>query len=223
MNHRYDLVRLDHAEQTAEIDKCTETVTSAIGVRPKGFRAPGYNVDPTILDLLSARGYLYDSSVFACPAYYAAKAATIGINALKGRRSASLMGDMRVLTAPNTPYRVGAESVWSKGRGIVELPITVVTRARVPMLGTALSLMGRMAASSIARFASKLSFVNIELHGIDFADAGGDGIGYMKEYQIELRTPLTRRRQTLERVVSILLDSGLEPVTLLSAAERSIV
>ena len=33
------------------------------GVRPVGFRAPGYAIDETVYTLLEERGYLYDSSL----------------------------------------------------------------------------------------------------------------------------------------------------------------
>src|SRR5687768_2747881 len=41
---------------------------------PRGFRAPGYDVAPAMLDTLARLGYRYDSSIFPAPGYYAAKA-----------------------------------------------------------------------------------------------------------------------------------------------------
>jgi hypothetical protein len=90
-------------------------------------------------------------------------------------------------------------------------------------LGTFLSLIGQTAASLLARAAAKQSFINLELHGIDFIDAQGDGLGYLRNLQPELRISLVRRRATLKRVVSTLLSSGMEPVTLANAADRILI
>ncbi len=220
MNHRYDFSVLGLMEQAAEIDRAAEVIGREIGQIPKGFRAPGYNIHLGITDLLENRGYSYDSSVFPCPAYYSAKAAAIGIKKFQGRTSASLIGDPRVLSAPTTPYRVGQDGIWTRGEGMAELPITVVTPARLPFIGTSIAMMGALPASLLARSASRLPFVNLELHGIDFIDADGDGLGYLKEHQPDLRIPLIKRRESIARAVKTLLDAGLEPVTLSGAAER---
>ncbi len=56
----------------------TVLVESATGIRPVGFRAPGYTSTRTVFDALELESVAYDSSVFPCPAYYGAKAAAIG-------------------------------------------------------------------------------------------------------------------------------------------------
>ena len=45
-----------------------------------GFRAPGYTITDEVFDVLAELGVAYDSSVFPCPAYWAAKAAAIGLH-----------------------------------------------------------------------------------------------------------------------------------------------
>jgi hypothetical protein len=80
--------------------------------------------------------------------------------------------------------------------------------------------MGTFPSSMVARSAAKLPFVNLELHGIDFADIEGDGLSYLGDYQPDLRIPLVKRRETLKVAIDTLVDSGLEPVTLAKAASR---
>jgi hypothetical protein len=220
MNHRYDLTELTPYEVENELNQGGQIISETIGKPPQGFRAPGYNIHLGIIDLLKHNGYLYDSSVFPCPVYYSAKAAAMGLKTMKGMQSASILGDPRILRAPVGPYRIGDEGVWTRGEKFTELPITVVTPARLPFIGTSLAMMGRIPAVLLARLAAKMSFVNLELHGIDFADADGDGIGHLKEVQPDLRIPLTKRRETLAKVIKTLLDKGMEPVTLQNAANR---
>ncbi len=220
MNHRYDLTLLSQASQVAEIVEAEEAITQVTGVRPKGFRAPGYNVHLGLTDILKDRGYLYDSSVFPCPLYFTAKAAAVGAKTMQGQRSSSVIGDPRILGAPTGPYKIGSDGVWTKGNGLIELPISVVTGARLPFIGTSIVMMGNMPAKLLARAAARMPFVNLELHGIDFVDADGDGLGHLKRVQPDLRIPLTKRKRTLSLVVKALTDAGLEPVTLADAAKR---
>ncbi len=223
MTHRYDFSTLSAREQEEEIRLGGDAIERATGARPIGFRAPGYNVNLGILALLEEQGYQYDSSVFPCPAYYAAKAGAIGIKALQGRRSASIVGDPRVLTAPTLPYRVDDVNLYSRGNGFPELPISVVTKARLPFIGTSISVMGSVPAKLLAKQAAKLPFVNLELHGIDFIDAEGDGIGYLKVHQSDLKVPLVKRRRALHSAIRTLLDAGLEPVPLREAVSRILI
>ncbi|MDD5309241.1 MAG: polysaccharide deacetylase family protein [Deltaproteobacteria bacterium] len=223
MGHPYDLTLLDADAQAAEIDRGSQAIARVTGLPPRGFRAPGYNVNLGLLDLLSDRGYLYDSSVFPCPAYYSLKAAAMGVMTLRGRRSNAVMGDPRLLAAPTGPYRVGRDGAWSKGQGLCELPISVVTPARLPFIGTNITMMGRKAASLLARQAARLPFFNLELHGIDLADAQGDGLSGLVPHQIGLKDPLDKKRGAIESVIATLLDKGMEPMTLAEAAQRVFV
>lgn len=221
--HRYDLTLLSEEEQGREIDRGHAAIAAATGVRPRGFRAPGYNVHLGLLDLLADRSYRYDSSVFPCPTYYLAKLAAMGVGQLRGRTSGAVVGDPRALLASTEPYRVGRDGVWSRGEGICELPISVATPARVPFIGTALVLLGKLGAGVLARAAARRGFVNLELHGIDFVDADGDGLGYLAAHQPDLRVPLTKKLAALERAVAVLLDAGQQPMPLADAAERVFV
>lgn len=220
MNHRYDLTLLTMDEQRSEIALASEVIREAVGVAPQGFRAPGYNIHMGVIELLTQENMLYDSSVFPCPIYYSAKAAALGIKSLKRTPSASIMGDPRVLTAPSVPYQIGEDGVWTRGQGMREFPVSVITPARLPLVGTFLGMMGGFSASLLAKKSLGISFVNLEFHGIDFVDADGDDIGYIKKYQRDMRISLTKRIKIYRRVVETLLEGGLEPVTLVDAAGR---
>ncbi|HMC10485.1 MAG TPA: polysaccharide deacetylase family protein, partial [Pirellulaceae bacterium] len=52
-----------------EISAAEDAIFSATGVVPRGFRGPGYSLSPTVLEVLSERGYEYDCSTL--PTYIA--------------------------------------------------------------------------------------------------------------------------------------------------------
>lgn len=231
MNHRYDLTAQPGTAVKAEIAEGGEAIARAVGVAPRGFRAPGYNVTKAVTTALAELGYAYDSSVFPCPAYFAARAAAIAGKAAMGRRSASLVGDPRMPFAPLRPYRISPDDpfgeaprgVGDDGRGLVELPIAVVTPARLPFIGTAITAAGAVGAGMLARQAASLAFVNLELHGIDFADVAGDGLEELARHQPDLRIPLAKKLAALERACKTLLDAGAQPLTLLEASGKLFV
>jgi len=219
-SHPYALTGLDAAGQAREIDDGAEAIRGAIGQGPRGFRAPGYNTHAGLHALLRQRGYLYDSSVFPCPLYHAAKDAVIGWRLISGRPSASVIADPRMLLAPRGPYRAAEDNAFAPGEGgLVELPITVVGRLGWPLIGAALALAGRSVNALALREARRLPFVNVELHGLDFLDAH-DGLEALVPGQPDLRVPLDRKRDLFERFLKGLLDAGHEPIPLDEAVPR---
>jgi hypothetical protein len=70
-SHWYDLTRRSFAETREDVWRGQRHPTAARErVKPTGFRAPGYVVTDTLLDLLREARFAYDSSVFPCPADY---------------------------------------------------------------------------------------------------------------------------------------------------------
>jgi peptidoglycan-N-acetylglucosamine deacetylase len=223
MNHRYDLTAQPDTAVKAEIAEGGEAIAKNVGVAPRGFRAPGYNVTRAVTAALAELGYAYDSSVLPCPVYFAARAAAIAAKAAMQRRSASLVGDPRMPLAPTKPYRIAENNPFAEGQGLVELPIAVVTPARLPFIGTAITAAGQVGAGLLAKQAAGLGFVNLELHGIDFADADTDDLRALARHQPDLRIPLAKKLAALERACKTLLDAGAQPMTLLDAAGRLFV
>lgn len=56
-------------ELTDELAKTEEALESVTGARPIGFRGPGFSLSPTVLEVLTERGYEYDCSTL--PTYIA--------------------------------------------------------------------------------------------------------------------------------------------------------
>jgi hypothetical protein len=144
-----------------------------------------------MLAVLRRRRYAYDSSVFPSWPYYVAKAGVMGVMALWGRTSNSVLGDPRALLAPVEPYRPG-ESPFSRGHGsLVELPITVTRGLRLPGIGTAILTAPQRLRHLLLDQLRPRSFFNFELHGLDLLDAEADGIpATLVTRQPDLRVPV---------------------------------
>ncbi|MDB4955960.1 MAG: polysaccharide deacetylase [Myxococcales bacterium] len=190
-SHPYDLARMGAREVDTEITSC-DRVLRAMTKLIRGFRAPGYDVSPAMLETLARLGYRYDSSIFPAPAYYAAKAVVMGALAAFGRPSGAVMTNPRALAAPADPYRPAMSAPWRRGQApLVELPVAVTPWTRVPAIGTSLLVAPAWARARIITAMAKRKFFNLELHGIDFADAEKDGIpGELALRQPDLRIPI---------------------------------
>jgi peptidoglycan/xylan/chitin deacetylase (PgdA/CDA1 family) len=214
--HRYDLTRLDGATMLSEIEFAQDAIWRATGRRPVGFRAPGYTVTDALLGLLEHSGFLYDSSVFPCPMYWGLKGVAISAIWLRGRRSHSVLDTPRVLTAPTRPYRIG-HPYWKEGAGLLELPIQVTRGARLPYIGTSVTVAGPVIARQLTRAVAGEPLVNLELHGIDVLDAS-DGLEKLVPFQHDVRIPYQRKLSALTAAVETLRQAGHRFVRLDEAA-----
>lgn len=186
--HPYDLVRHGGVELRADLERCDRELRG-LGAEVVGFRAPGYTHDDALLTEVARLGYRYDSSALPSPGYYAAKLAVIAWHRLRGRRSQSQVRGARSFFGPTAPHRRGP--LW-------ELPISTLGPLRLPLVGTFLLagpawLRARLVAGAVGS-----EWLHLELHGIDLADPGVDGIDpRLVALQPELRTPLATRRERL--------------------------
>lgn len=220
-DHHYDLSRRDRASLQEQVELANAAIEGATGERPVGFRAPGYTVTDTVLSVVAQAGMAYDSSVFPCPSYYAAKAAAMAAIRLGRRHSRSVLDTPRMLQAPADPYAIGAPYYRAApdGDGLLELPIGVTRWGRLPYIGTSLVLGGVHAARWLTRAIIGRPLVNLELHGIDLADVDADGLGFLRPHQPDLRRPLAAKRAALSAAVETLAAAGYRFVTLAEAAQ----
>ena len=216
LGHRYDLTRLPEDVMKAEVEGAQRAIEEAVGVRPVGFRAPGYTITDALFRLLEEVGFLYDSSVFPCPAYWALKGSAMSLIRLRGRRSHSVLDTPKVLLAPRRPYRIG-HPYWVRGEGPLELPIQVTPGPRLPFFGTAITAAGPRGARWLSRMVVGEPLVNIELHGIDVLSES-DGLAPLAKHQHDLKIPLARKLESLTAVVDTLRAAGYGFVRLDQAA-----
>jgi len=220
-SHPYDLCRRGAAEIAGEIDRAHDAIGAVAGGGPVGFRAPGYEISAPVLDHLCARAYRYDSSAFPSPAYYGAKAAVMAAMRVVGRPSGSFLGSPRVLLAPRSPYRPAAGAPYARGAlPIVELPMAVTPRLGLPVIGTSLiTAPAWLRRRLVAAAARGRGLFNLELHGIDLADAEADGIpAALVARQPDLRRPLAAKRAALEATLAEVAATGARFLTLAEVA-----
>jgi hypothetical protein len=216
--HPFEFARLGGAGMAAEIDRAHAAIGACAGGAPIGFRAPGYEINAEALDLLRARGYRYDSSVFPSPPYYGAKALVMATMRVAGRRSGSFLGNPRALLAPRVPYRPAVGSPYRRGAaagGLIELPIAVTPIARLHVIGTSLILAPAWLRKHLVRVALRAPFFNLELHGIDLADADADEIPpALVARQPDLRRRLAHKLAVLDETLTAARSAGARFVTL---------
>jgi peptidoglycan-N-acetylglucosamine deacetylase len=217
LDHPYDLVRLSREQQREQIEAPLSLCERVIGVRPRGFRAPGYIVTDDLLELVRESGHLYDSSVFPSPAYYAAKRAARAALTLAGRRSDTIIDRLDVLRAPTRPYRLG-RPYYVSGDGLPELPIQVTRGLRLPFIGTGLVLAGTLGARALTEFVIGEPFINLEFHAIDLLDAR-DGLQALRGFQPDLRSSTRDKLRIFNGVVNRLKQARYEFIRLDQAAK----
>jgi hypothetical protein len=218
-DHRYDLTRMPEQEMRAQVARGIDAIARAVGQRPRGFRAPGYTFTDTLSRVLQELEVSYDSSVFPCPAYYGPKLLAIGAYRLIDRPTRSIPDHPRVLSAPADPYRMG-DSYTRRGDRLLELPVGVTrdVTGRLPFIGTSLTLAGRAGAELLCRLIEGRELINLELHGIDAADAELDGLTSLRDAQWDLRKSAATKLEILASTLQRLSRAGYTFVTLAEAA-----
>ncbi|MBC7171754.1 MAG: polysaccharide deacetylase, partial [Polyangiaceae bacterium] len=104
--------------------------------------------------------------------------------------------------------------------GIFELPVGVTrdSTGRLPYIGTSLVLAGERGARKLTELVVGRPLVNLELHGIDLADAVEDDLGFLAPHQPDLRKTAREKEASLRAALDVLRTEGYRFVTLASAA-----
>lgn len=219
-SHDYALSRMSVADARAEVRLGAEAIFEAVGVRPTGFRAPGYTLSSSLYRALIEEGVSWDSSTFPAAPYYTAKAMVMGGLALIGRPSRSVLDSPRVLLAPTSPYRPDPANPYRRGGGEVqELPVTVSPVLRLPFIGTFATMMPMPLVRATYKSLQKVELFNFELHGVDVLSAS-DGIpDVLVRAQRDLRIPTAEKLSRLAEIFGW-LRRDFDVVTLSTAAEH---
>jgi hypothetical protein len=173
--HRYSDERVD-----AEIANAEAAIEGATGVRPRGFRGPGYSLSDATLAVLARRGYVYDASTlptFIGPLARAYYFATSRMSAAEKRERGALFGSMADALLPLRPYR------WTTLHGpLLEIPVTTMPFVRSPIhFSYQLMLAQYSAPAARAYFDLALAMCtatrttpSLLLHPLDFLGADDD-------------------------------------------------
>lgn len=135
-NHSFDhepwLHLYSRDELIEEFDRAEEAIGSATGVRPRGFRGPGFSLSPAVIEILAERGYDYDASTFPtfigplARAYYFFKSEDMTKEEREQRKK--LFGKISDGFRPLKPYLIETE-----GRRLVEVPVTTLPGLKTPI------------------------------------------------------------------------------------------
>ena len=167
--HLYSAAELDQELRQAE-----EAIESATGVRPRGFRGPGFSLSEHTLETLLRRGYDYDATVFPNLLNPLARAylfSTSKLTAEEKEQRSALFGTWKDAFRPVRPFQ------WRLQRGrLLEIPITTLPGLKIPMhlsYLVYLAKFSRIAARSYLRFALGACAAtgtqpSILLHPLDF-------------------------------------------------------
>ncbi len=114
-----------------DIEQAERAIIAVTGSRPTGFRGPGYSWSVELLEVLAARGYIYDASTL--PTYLGPLARayyfrTAKLNKDTREERAQLFGTFADGRRPIRPYRWMLPS----GRTLLEIPVTTLPVVRTP-------------------------------------------------------------------------------------------
>lgn len=113
-----------------ELSMAEAAIEDATGVRPRGFRGPGFSFSQDVLSVLSDRGYDYDASTF--PTFIGPLARLYYFRTAKLSREdraqrAALFGSVKEVFRSNKPY------IWKTQSGdLIEIPVTTIPMLRSP-------------------------------------------------------------------------------------------
>ncbi len=198
------------ADELALASRCIERVT---GVRPVGFRAPGYGCSERLLRVLDRLGYKYDASTlptFLGPLARAYYFLTARLSLEEKRQRSKLFGTLRDGLRPLRPYRwhLGPESSVD---GLMEIPVTTMPMLRVPFhVSYVLYLATFSPALAIQYFQFALGMCRLRgiqpsllLHPLDVI--GGDDLSELSFFPA-MRMPSSTKLDIVNRVMDIMVS-----------------
>ncbi|MBI1975907.1 MAG: polysaccharide deacetylase family protein [Candidatus Omnitrophica bacterium] len=170
LHHRTGFARLSAEEKKREIVESHRLIEEAVGEPPVGFRAPGYDFDEEVLDLLTSLRYEYDSSLLAT--YWGGALRRLDGSGKTREVSSTQYGRFLYGRAPLRPYHPRQGAVWKQGkRRLIEFPISTIPIFRLPFHGT-FALKGGLTYFKFGLVLLKRSrgTLNYVFHALEFSD-----------------------------------------------------
>ncbi|MCC7295798.1 MAG: polysaccharide deacetylase family protein [Acidobacteria bacterium] len=198
-NHSFDhepwLHRKTKPEIEAEIGRAETAITEATGLRPRGFRGPGFSWSPDLIEVLAARGYLYDASTFPTfigplgRLYYFAQSS---LSERQREERRKLFGGATEGLRPVRPY------FWRLrgGTTLLEIPVTTLPLLKTPFHLSYLLYLGAISPAAMRTYLrtaltacrTSRTGVSFLLHPLDFlAAADAPGLGFFPAMKLDRR------------------------------------
>ena len=218
-SHHHNFHLLSRNEKYVEIAKTHDLALKKLHYKMIGFRAPGYNIDGTTIQILHRLGYRYDSSIHPTILHPLLRFVLF----LKTKKKSSLksMGPKNAILASITPYRCSLHDPCKvdTSSNMLEIPISVLPIIRLPYFGTIDLHLGKLYILLTSPLRNKLSWTNYEIHGIDLIDAPSGDFAWFAKHP-GMHRPAKERMQLYENIFKKL--SMRQTVTLREAALRSL-
>ena len=190
-----------------EIARAEEAIEGATGLRPTGFRGPGYSLSEDVLRVLASRGYAYDCSTFPtfvgplARAYYFMNAK---LSTKQQDERKVLFGSLRDGLRPLAPY------CWKLDQDrLLEIPVTTMPVLKAPFHFSYLHWLagfGDGLADSYFRLALRACRLqrlepSLLLHPLDFL--GGDDVAELAFFP-GMSQGATKKMERMTRWLSML-------------------
>ena len=203
-SHPFGFRSLSAEQQLQEIVKGEEAIQRITGKSPRGFKAPGYDIDHHIIATLNERGYCYDSSMMPTFVYPFIMRMN---NLFSGGIRRTHGPKWYWAFAPNKPYVPSTTQEWKNGKGwkngksseknfsrqnLLEVPSSVIPFFRLPFHATfALRLGSHYFKAAYALAQKRNAPLVYEFHAADLADTvTDDRLSHLKNYPLEKRLRL---------------------------------
>ena len=206
-NHEPWLHLYSKEQLREEFEKTETAIARFTDQKLIGFRGPGYSLSPTVLEVLSERGYKYDCSTL--PTYIGPLArayyflASPNMSAEEKEKRKKLFGKLADGFQPLKPYR------WQIGeKSLVEIPVTTLPIFKVPIHASYviyLSTFSRLAAKTYWKTAVNMckmtgTQLSLLLHPLDFLS--GEDAPELKFFPA-MNLPIEKKLEFLSDILEI--------------------
>ncbi len=130
-HHESWLQTYSKAQIEDEIQRAEEAIFLATGSKTKGFRGPGFSWSKDLLEVLEARGYVFDASTL--PTYIGPIARlyyfwTSNLSKEEKKERKELFGSFKDGLRPLKPYQWGL----ADNKSLIEIPVSTIPVFKVP-------------------------------------------------------------------------------------------
>ncbi len=192
----------------SEIQRTQDKIEQELGCSSCGFRAPGYEINATVLELVYELGLKYDASFFSTPWTGLLKLIARNVIGREGAQSGQF-GTHHLRKVPQVPFRLSDIDLFKSEEFNVlwEFPIPVSPRLKLPVQVSYSQLIGSWFFLGLARYhRDNLLPLSCILHGVDLVDTRLHEVlpGAGSRARLFFRLSLDRKIRSVNRILTYL-------------------
>ena len=199
-SHPFRLSKLSSEEIRKEVARCGTIIEEITGVKPVGFRSPGYQIDNNVLEVLHDLGYLYDSSAFYSSLQQAFKMYYKFFSRSQVERDFGSSNNR----VPHEPY-IPSKSNWTikssnkSEKYIIEIPLPRTQIFNLPIYNNFLLSMRNL--YPLILFLMNQSYFVYLLHIIEFVDLE-DKVPTELSAHPNIKIPVKKKIEYLKKILN---------------------